>query len=454
MSNTKDFKLTEKTAVTSTDSIHRDVPRRRTTIHPQSQPPAAHWMHWLLWIHEHRRFALRTLSSIVTLAAFLFFFLAFGTQNLSGMKELASWDASTETANTMIAVVGPLAAGVSAWRVASLRAGDVFRYPNVHSVPHIIWHALAPVICWGTACIMAMQLFCALFAKDAFRDTHLMVMATGLLLVCSCACFGSACAMLLSPLWAAGAAIVIVFLWLLFPSAIEPMWIRHLTGYEDAVGMPGTMLSMRGVTAPILFCCAVILASISVTIAVVKARSNDSPFCAPLAASAIGAVITLGISIILALPFGTAPVIVRDTDTVCEKIDATAVCVWPEHVQDLPILLDSVRTFNQTLASAGINAPKLVSEKLTDHADMVVNTPDLLNIAADDRQALLVSAYTDYSSGTLDGCGLSETWPTYDRAVSTFRQLLENSNTATNEQMDWIHQAISDARAECRANAY
>lgn len=411
---------------------------------------------------------LKALYGIGTLGAFLFFLLAFGKQNLSGMRQSASWDSSTQIANTMIAIIGPSVAAKSAWDLSTLRGGGVFEYPNVRSHSRIIVHTLLPTALWGMVCMLLTQALCAPYAQDSLHPCHVVVMATGPLMVTACALFGMACSVVLPRVWSTSVALVLVFLWLLFPSAMEPMWLRHLTGYEDAVGMPGTMLSMRGILAPVLFCIAIALGCIALTGVAVARFGNSAVSIRWLLPLPLGSLIALGTAISFALPFGMAPVVARNTETVCRRQEATTTCVWPEHERYLPELMHEVHDLNGVLERNGIPVPAMVSERLTDRAALTVSVRDVIHAQSNDRRSMLLSAYLDYSAGVIDGCGITETLPEYEMAVSVIAQRLgadpmrvpqgESADAVPKanrgEDLGWTRKAIDAARAECLANAY
>lgn len=396
---------------------------------------------------------------VATCAVFIFFLFAFGRHNVAGLSTAASWDAAVETGNTMIAIIGPIVAGKAAWDISALRKGQVFQYPNVRSHWQIFGRALMPIMAWGMTCMAVIQVVCARYARDSFRIADAVVLLTAALMVVGLALFGAMCGMVLQRLWATAATIVIVFFGLLFPSAVQPMWLRHLNGYEDAMGIPNTMLSIRAVCAPVLVYIALIICCITVLGMTAQRSAHAMNYSIRRLVVAFAASVALVvIAVLLALPFGSAPVVARDTSTICAQSGSTKVCVWPEHEEYLPQLVDDVHKFDETLSAAGITVPVMVSERIPDKATMTISVNDLSAADESGRQRILLDAYTDFAPSEIDGCSISETLPAYQQAIETLNERLQAmKNGAEPASMSGdassISRAISDARAECQAHA-
>lgn len=392
-----------------------------------------------------------------TLAVFLFFVLAFGRQNMDGVRAASSWDVAVETGNTMIALVGPMVAGKAAWDLSALRKGQVFQYPNAHSHWRVIGRELLPTMVWGMACMAIMQGLCTRYARDSFRVADAIVLLTAALMVVGLTLFGAVCGMVLPRLWATAVTVVVVFFGLLFPSAVQPMWIRHLNGYEDALGVPNTMLSVRAVCAPVLTYTALAVLCIAVLeVAAQRAMGRMGAVARRLVPSFTASMALMAAAVALVLPFGAAPVSARDTSTVCERSGSTKVCVWPEHEWYLPNVVDDVRAFNASLSAAGIAVPGLVSERIPDKAMMTISVKDLSGADEAGRRRMLLDAYTDFAPTEIDGCGITETLPAYQWAVGALDKRLSAVEEGTGpafapQDAARISRAISDARAECRA---
>lgn len=133
-------------------------------------------------------------------------------------------------------------------------------------------------------------------------------------------------------------------------------------------------------------------------------------------------------------------------------------CVWPEHEEYLPQLVDDVHKFDETLSAAGITVPVMVSERIPDKATMTISVNDLSAADESGRQRILLDAYTDFAPSEIDGCSISETLPAYQQAIETLNERLQAmKNGAEPASMSGdassISRAISDARAECQAHA-
>ncbi|MGO4959539.1 hypothetical protein [Bifidobacterium pseudolongum] len=71
---------------------------------------------------------------------------------------------------------------------------------------------------------------------------------------------------------------------------------------------------------------------------------------------------------------------------------------------------------------------------------------------------MLLDAYTDFAPTEIDGCGITETLPAYQWAVGALDRRLSTVEEGAGpafapQDAARISRAISDARAECRAQA-
>lgn len=74
------------------------------------------------------------------------------------------------------------------------------------------------------------------------------------------------------------------------------------------------------------------------------------------------------------------------------------------------------------------------------------------------RWRMLLDAYTDFAPTEIDGCGITETLPAYQWAVGALDRRLSTVEEGAGpafapQDAARISRAISDARAECRAQA-
>jgi hypothetical protein len=139
--------------------------------------------------------------------------------------------------------------------------------------------------------------------------------------------FGSACGLLLRPVLALTASILVPALVMILPAGWEPLWLRHLTGVLFDCCSQNTVLDPRAWAASVGTLAAVsLLALCVVKVRLAPAQSAGKSVALAGAAAIIGS-LALAVPITGARDLGALPTQPRPTaDLQC----ANGVCVWPE----------------------------------------------------------------------------------------------------------------------------
>ena len=154
------------------------------------------------------------------------------------------------------------------------------------------------------------------------------------------------------------------YLAIVFPDAIEPLWVRHLTGtymgccFQDAVLDPG---AIRG---PIVLALGVTVAS------VLLVAARHRPMLA-LAAVIVGAAM-IGGAVAQVDHLGADPIAPRAEAVECSGT-APVVCTWPEQSQDRPKIAEVSKQVLTRWSAAGLQVPERVStQPIADEVPTIV----------------------------------------------------------------------------------
>jgi hypothetical protein len=249
--------------------------------------------------------------------------------------------------------VGPFCAACAAWEGSRLRRAQLWNAPSVRSQATIaLWSLLPTVLVGLLAVIVAISIELARLGAG-LPDMRFVAMA--LLDLIAYSALGFAAGLLLPFAVAGPLAIVVAFVWLAFVPAIQPVWLRHLTGmFRDCCGLqedlaPRALLASSIVDLGIIGAAALLVARSTVW------RRVGGAVATLTVAVASGVLLVGGMTY--------APAIPRDTTALeCRTITDATVCTWPEHQARADEVADIVANVRAGWQLANIDAPSLFTE--------------------------------------------------------------------------------------------
>jgi hypothetical protein len=262
---------------------------------------------------------------------------------------------ATSQASMTIAFVGAVLAACAAWEGTRLRRGGIWSAPSVRSRWVVAFWALLPVVLVGLVAVTAAMVV-NLARSDAglVPDWRFVVMTAIDLVAYASAGFAAG---LLLPIAVAGPlAIVAVFFWIGFVPAMDPVWLRHLTGMFRDCCTQSQDLAWPPVIASFIVDAGIVAAAALL----ITGPGRLWGRAAGAAASFAGAFV---IGSLLVANMTYAPAVARDTATLDCRTDAgITVCVWPEQQRraaDVAGIVAEVRTAWQ---QAGMQVPTVFTE--------------------------------------------------------------------------------------------
>jgi hypothetical protein len=250
--------------------------------------------------------------------------------------------------------VGPFCAACAAWEGSRLRRARLWAAPSVRSRLTIAFWCLLPAVMVGLVAVLAAIAVELVRAGTGLPDLRLIAMTALDLVALSVAGFAAG---LLLPFAVAGPlAIVASFVWLVFVPAIQPVWLRHLTGmFRDCCGL-GQDLAPRAVVASSIVDLGIIGAAALLVAGPALTRRRVGGALATLAVAGVAGVLLVG-------GMAYAPAVPRDTALLeCRTDSGVSVCTWPEHHARAAEVARIVGRVHAGWQRAGMAAPSLFTE--------------------------------------------------------------------------------------------
>lgn len=263
-----------------------------------------------------------------------------------------SWEAATAQTTLIGIIPASVCAAAGTWEAIRLKRSRLIDTGGGTSARSSLTVALAQLrIVWCTAAIFAAwALICASrWASGGPGLPDMRVLALLALLLGTYTVAGYAIGWIFPGLLAIPCVAVGTYLWLAYPAALEPLWLRQLTGTNlSECCTYSQTLTPRALWVPAL----VLLGLAGSALVAIMARSGRNRLLAvlPLAVAA-------AVAVPLAMPLGLSPSKQRDTSAIQCTDGAPRVCMWPEQRGVAEDVRSWVRDGAARLSVAGVEPP-------------------------------------------------------------------------------------------------
>ncbi|MFI9627418.1 hypothetical protein [Streptomyces sp. NPDC052042] len=344
------------------------------------------------------------------------------------------WESASAQTASAVKFIAPVTAACAAWEAGRLRRARAESWAPARGAWQIAAGSALPVLVLGILALCTTLLGVRLQLGSAPGWPDFAILAAALVIIAAHILAGFAVGLWLPAVAAVPLVLIGDYLWAVYPPALEPLWLRHLTvpvaGCCDNVFAPDT----RALAASALVAvglAAVALAGIAASRHMpALGRVTTGARRRLLAVGTVALALCVGGGIALVDRLGADAVHKREAkELVCDRLGAgPRVCVWPEHRGRLS---EATRTLTQAasqLHAYGIPAPKTISEQdapaTKDRWQITVRrTPDftqqdlLAGLAANLAQALPhLSAHPTAPSCASDPAAV-------DSAIAAYQQL-------------------------------
>ncbi|MFJ3820731.1 DUF7224 domain-containing protein [Streptomyces nodosus] len=277
------------------------------------------------------------------------------------------WPAATAGAATALNFVAPVTAACAAWEAGRLRRAKIGDGTPVRSGWQIAGASLAPVVLLGLLALAVAVAVARLRMESTPGWPDARIIASAGVVVCAHVVAGYALGMWLPAVAAVPVVLVGDYLWNVYPPALEPLWLRHLTRPATGCCMSTTAVDPKGILAPALVAVGLAgLACAAVAVSRGTPRLGGLPgsvLYAGAALAVIAAMATTAGGVSLVNTFGPDAVRPRPaSDLICADSQDTRVCVWPEHASRLTETARTVSTAVARLRLVGVAPPAVVTE--------------------------------------------------------------------------------------------
>ncbi len=272
---------------------------------------------------------------------------------------------ATAKASMTIAFVGSVCAACAAWEGSRLRRAHLWNAPSVRSRSAVAGWTLLPIVAVGLLAVVVAMVVQIVRSSAGLPDPRFIAMTALDLIAYAAAGFAAG---ILLPFAVAGPlAIVGTFVWIGFIPAMEPVWLRHLTGmFRDCCGL-NQDLAPRALIASGIVDVGIVVAA---ALLVAGPASQLRRFGASL--FSLGVAVLAGVLMVVGMTY--APVVARNSGLLeCSTHQSVMVCTWPEHrarAAEVTAIIARVRT---AWRQAGIEVPSVFTE-----ADPSVSPPGAL----------------------------------------------------------------------------
>jgi len=263
--------------------------------------------------------------------------------------------ALTTAGASSILLVAPVCAACAAWEGGRLSRAGWFALPHVRPQVVVALTAITPTLAVGMAVVSA-AVVVTLLREGIVALPDLRVLGAAYAILGAHALIGFAIGAATPVVVAAPAVLLAGYAWMAMPAAVEPLWLRHLTGaWEGCCGVAEDL-------APRAVIGAVVLAVGLAGSALLLMRRPADGLVLLLAPLPVAVGFVAGLLVVRGL--GAYPVVGRDPSALVCAAGPPRVCVWPEHRERLAETAAIAEDLVAAWGATGIDVPAAFTEQL------------------------------------------------------------------------------------------
>ncbi|NYT94260.1 hypothetical protein [Salinispora sp. H7-4] len=321
------------------------------------------------------------------------------------------WMGAVAKANLMLFILVPLCAVCAAWEGARHRGGGVNELGIARPVWVVAAVAVAPTLVMGVLGVAAAVVSTAPAAVGAPGGPPLGLIGAYLVVMAGHTIVGYGLGRWLPPALALPASLGGSYVWLAYPAAVEPFWIRHLNGlsFESCCSI-AYQPDGRAVLATVLFAVGI---GVGTLIALGGSRLSRI-------GGAVSGTALLLVAVTVALPLGPAVGGPRDGAPRCAGQRPT-LCLWPEQEQARDVIHPVLASAYSRLGEVGLMLPETVTSDVRAADTKQGNAAEAVFIgppARPDPQVVVWSLANSFVPDTLPPCAAHGRWPGVDNRAA------------------------------------
>lgn len=259
--------------------------------------------------------------------------------------------ALTAAATGSLAFVAPVVAALAAWEAGRLRRAGWWRHAHARDNLLVAAGLAVPAILAGVVAFTGTVAAILIEHGQVVPDARLLGLSYAVII--AYALVGAAVGIRVPSVVAAPMVLLVLYVWMSFPRAVEPLWLRHLTGSLSSCCQLSDDIAPTAVLASF----GVVISLMTGALLLIRRPSQRFPVAA-LVPPIIG--LLAGASAVSGM--GPDPVEPRNQrDLICTE-PGIRVCVWPEHQARLADVTAVVVATHDEWKQRGLNVPMLVTE--------------------------------------------------------------------------------------------
>lgn len=314
------------------------------------------------------------------------------------------WMAAVAKASLMLFILVPICAVCAAWEGARHRGGGVNELGIARPVWVVAAVAVAPTLVMGVFGVAAAVVSTAPAAVGAPGGPPLGMVGVYLAVMAGHTIVGYGLGRWLSPALALPVSLSGSYVWLAYPGAVEPFWIRHLNGlsFEDCCAI-AYQPDNRAVLATVLFAVGI---GVGTLIALGGSRLSRI-------GGAVSCTAVLLVAVTVASPLGPAVSGPRDAAPRCAG-QRPRLCLWPEQEQAREAIHPVLASAYSRLGEVGLTLPETVTSDVRAADAKQSYAAEAVFIGLPARpgpQIAVMSLAASLVPDTPPACAAHESWP-------------------------------------------
>jgi hypothetical protein len=263
--------------------------------------------------------------------------------------------ALTAAATVSLGFVAPVCAALAAWEGGRLRRAEWWNLPHVRSLAGVATWSLVPVVLAGLLAVLAGAAV-ELAKGGLLAVPDLRLLGLSVLVIAAHSVVGFAVGLRVPVVIAAPSVLIGSYLWMAFPRAMEPLWLRHLNGSLSSCCLLQDELAPRAVAAAAVVAAGMVIGGATLLAQHWRWRN--------LALTLGALVLSFVIAVPLVAGMGPDPAVPRNAEElVCRQGSGVTVCVWPEHTGRLDEVLELTTQAVDRWEATGLPVPTTYSEQ-------------------------------------------------------------------------------------------
>lgn len=293
-----------------------------------------------------------------------------------------------------IAFIGPMSSASAAWEAGRLRRGGVFFFPAVRARPEVLVASVGPTVVVATVAMVIGHLVRVEMTETwVAPEPRLSLVAFTVVLAQTA--FGFALGTRLTAPIAVPLALVAPLLWMIGTAAVDPPWVRHLSGTWANCCRLHEEIAPGALWAPWFLALSLLVTSL------VSLHPGLNGRVAALAALAVVPVSVAALISPLVNDLSSSPVVARPHEELVCGTGEILLCVWPENQERLDSLSLLVDRTSDAWRAVGVPLAKGFTEQ---RGSQVADDYASLRIAANSTDHDVVMSLADAILGAPPIC--------------------------------------------------